>query len=240
MIIAGNNAIQYLGARRTRTAEGVFSTVHRWRGLKADIAAFMATIPAGYVLDEQPEEGGVSSVLEARAADAQDGGEADDAGNIVTTWGFSANVLEQDNLNIDDLDEDDAANVRYKESIVDEASPPSSFVGTFPSQSAEDVFMLRQKGTVSKVTSQWVLRKTTSVSRDYPGVFSANLNEVFTKAQLLVYESSMSAAILAELKDGEYLKVNLNKEEQPDGRVNVTVEYWHADAWAFYYDRYTP
>lgn len=221
-----------------------WQTTREWHGSEIAVDGFISQLlQAGYRIRRFRVEGTVYGVT-AEIPDAQDGSApADDPDDDQTvSWELVGNDLNKD---IFDHSNYDGLDVTEK-IVLDELRRTRNFENDnlviINSGSTGDKFKeLIRIGTESFPVSQYVLRRTGTVSIDWNGQFAmTNVGKVFTSTTQLETEESVPAALKFILPSGQWLKRTPSVRQERDGRWQINNEWWHADTWSdVLYDQVT-
>ena len=197
-----------------------FRSTRKFRGLKDDILGMVPSMRrAGFSFRITPDENGPMSECVMTAPDAQDGADASAETEITTTWTVAGNDIEKDlesHANWLTLAEAERESLReYKA-----GSKKESEVTTTTTNGANFKTLIKA-GTTSYTISQIVVQRTMTVGPGYAGAAAkSNINGIY------------SATIVFTLLSGYYLKRTPTITQQPNGRFQITNEWWHADTWS--------
>ena len=164
--------------------------------------------------------------------DAQDGADATADTEITTTWTVAGNDIEKDiesHPNWSTLDVLSRENLRdFKNGSKKEGDVQLMGGDTH----APGFNALIKAGTTSYTISQIVIQRTMTVAPSYAGaVAMTNVNRIYSKAGLVEAEA-IPGTIVFTMLDGQYLKRTPTITQQPNGRFQITNEWWHADTWS--------
>jgi hypothetical protein len=231
-VLSGIASLVEIEPSERKTRDG-YSSVRRFKGTHFNCgAAIPAVEAAGLLWNRSPIEGSPFSILEIYAPDLQDGTDPDEEFNVKTQWSFDADRLEKDLT----------AAVAYqllaeveKQALRDlllNVKSETEVEGKFTSTEGVGLFDLWKAGTRSVLRTSIVLRALTTISPDNTYPYMVNVDKKFTKAQLIAQYPSIPASLQADMPAGDYLKIGPDKHQLPNGRVEVSQEFIHADAWS--------
>lgn len=246
MTLTGDPGITELEAERTYDSRNGWRTVRRWKGTKDAVNAFIPTVVIdGSSIRIIPEQGSPLAVLEAWFDNAQDGSALTADSQIQTVWSVLGNDLEQDIFEHSKFSAlADGVRTILKQYRDGSATYNEAYsllsVASAPSDAYEFLDSLEQH-EFSYTKAQVVLRRSKLVSGFATlSAINANANEVYTRAQLITAES-IPAAVQAEMPaTGIWLARTGQKEQQSNGKYQVTQEWWHGDVASFLYTAFTP
>jgi len=208
-----------------------FRATRKFRGLKDDILGMVPSMrQAGYTFRITPDESGPMSECVMTAPDAQDGADASAETEITTTWTVAGNDIEKDLESHTywlSMTETERELLReYKA-----GSKKESEVTTTTTHGANFKTLIKA-GTTSYTISQIVVQRTMTVGPGYAGAAAmSNINGIYTATGLSNAEN-IPATIVFTLLSGYYLKRTPTITQQPNGRFQITNEWWHADTWS--------
>lgn len=211
-----------------------FRATRKFRGLKEDILGMVPAMrQAGYTFRISPDEDGPMSECVMTAPDAQDGADPSADTEITTTWTVAGNDIEKDleaHPNWLDLAETERELLREykagskKESEVTVAGGLSTYATNFKA--------LIKAGTTSYTMSQIVVQRTMTVGPGYAGAAAMSyINRIYSQGGLTTAEG-IPLTIVFTMLAGYYLKRTPTITQQPNGRFQITNEWWHADTWS--------
>ena len=213
-----------------------WQTIREWHGSQTAVDGFLSQlIQSGYRIRRFRVDGSTYGVS-AEIPDAQDGAApSDDPANDQTvTWELVGN-----DLNKDIFDHPNYEGLSDVEKIVlDELRRTRNFenanlVTINPGSTGDKFKQLIEIGTESFPVSQYVLRRTGTVSITWNGQFAmTNVGKVYASTSDLETAESVPAGLKFILPTGEWLKRTPSVRQERDGRWNITNEFWHADSWA--------
>ena len=210
-----------------------YRATRKFRGLKDDILGMVPAMrQAGFTFRITPDEDGPMSECVMTAPDAQDGADPSTETEITTTWTVAGNDIEKDLESHPywiDLAQSSRENLRdFKNGDKKEGDVVLAEGDT----NAEAFKTLIKAGTTSYTISQIVVQRTMTVAPSYAGAASmTNVNRIYSKAGLSSAES-IPDTIVFSLLAGYYLKRTPTITQQPNGRFQITNEWWHADTWS--------
>jgi hypothetical protein len=213
-----------------------FRSTRKFRGLKADILGLIPSMrQAGYTFRITPDEDWPMSECVMTAPDAQDGASADADTEITTIWTVAGNDIEKDlesHPRWIDLAVSTRENLRDFKNGSKKEGEVVVAAADLVSSDAADFHDLIKAGTTSYTISQIVVQRTMTVAPSYAGLDAmTNVNRIYSKAGLTTAES-IPTTIVFSLLAGQYLKRTPTITQQPNGRYQITSEWWHADTWA--------
>jgi hypothetical protein len=208
-----------------------FRATRKFRGLKDDIVGMVPSMrQAGYSFRITPDESGPMAECVMTAPDAQDGADASAETEITTTWTVAGNDIEKDlesHPNWLSMAETERELLReYKD-----GSKKESEVTTTTTHGANFKTLIKA-GTTSYTISQIVVQRTMTVGPGYAGAAAmSNINGIYSASGLSSTEN-IPPTIVFTLLSGFYLKRTPTITQQPNGRFQITNEWWHADTWS--------
>lgn len=214
-------------------------TVRRWRGLDSAAEAFAPQLIADGLQFRLSPEDGPFTVVEAFFPDAQDGAaEPEDPNTLqVVEWELDGNDLEKDIFThpkfLALVTGDQQALRKYRnDEIGVGAAPTTGDGGQYTNLITEKV----EAYTVSR----YVLRRSGTVPRSWVGQFVlTNVGKVYTSTAQLRTVEALPADFMWEMPAGEWLKRTPRVKRVGRNYRECINEWWHADYWAFLYDRVT-
>ena len=185
---------------------------------------------AGYTFRITPDEDGPMSECVMTAPDAQDGADPSAETEITTTWTVAGNDIEKDleaHPNWLSMAETERELLReYKA-----GSKKESEVTTTTTHGANFKTLIKA-GTTSYTISQIVVQRTMTVGPGYAGAAAmTNINRIYSQTGLTVAEG-IPLTIVFTMLAGYYLQRTPTITQQPNGRFQITNEWWHADTWS--------
>ncbi len=207
---------------------GVRAT-RRARGLRSDLESLMPFFMAPGITVRLSDDDPPFALLTIGFSDAADGRKADDPTNLLTTWTLDGQRLENDLFThplFKGLSEAEKRNLHdYRNHKGDDWITSTMFPDEFL------IYEMLLNGTESYLTSQFVLRRTTSVPASYSGQFATfDVNKVYTTAQLQAAEV-IPNTIHFEMPDGEWFKEAPVIKQQSNGRFEIENTWLHAKEW---------
>ena len=208
-----------------------FRATRKFRGLKDDILGMVPSMrQAGYTFRITPDESGPMSECVMTAPDAQDGADASAETEITTTWTVAGNDIEKDLeshanwLNLEEAEREALREYKAGSKKESEVTTTTTHGGNFKT--------LIKAGTTSYTISQIVVQRTMTVGPGYAGAAAmSNINGIYSASGLSSTEN-IPPTIVFTLLSGYYLKRTPTITQQPNGRYQITNEWWHADTWS--------
>lgn len=208
-----------------------FRATRKFRGLKDDILGMVPSMrQAGYTFRITPDEDGPMSECVMTAPDAQDGADASAETEITTTWTVAGNDIEKDLeshsnwLSLDEAEREALREYKAGSKKESEVETTTTHGGNFKA--------LIKAGTTSYTISQIVVQRTMTVGPGYAGAAAmSNINGIYSASGLSSTEN-IPPTIVFTLLSGYYLKRTPTITQQPNGRFQITNEWWHADTWS--------
>jgi len=208
-----------------------FRSTRKFRGLKDDILGMVPSMRrAGFSFRITPDENGPMSECVMTAPDAQDGADASAETEITTTWTVAGNDIEKDLeshanwLNLEEAEREALREYKAGSKKESEVTTTTTHGGNFKT--------LIKAGTTSYTISQIVVQRTMTVGPGYAGAAAmSNINGIYSASGLSSTEN-IPPTIVFTLLSGYYLKRTPTITQQPNGRFQITNEWWHADTWS--------
>lgn len=235
------------------TPRGGLITNPRTKMLHSSVPAFTASLRAnGYAYEVEPMGETPYSIVTTLAVDP----EATSDTILNDLWELDGNDLEKDYWSapavvawLGNLDLTQRANVRaiverYVRDGGDQGDFENEVAGALAGGAAtglqpSDKLILDSivsdlaAGTQSYATGAFVLRRTvTRPANTALGPSFANVNKIFTQAQLFSAEPTIPLNLRATLPDGFWQKKPPSARQQVDGRWQYAVEYWWAEEYS--------
>ncbi len=211
-----------------------FRSTRKFRGLKDDILGMVPSMRrAGFSFRITPDESGPMAECVMTAPDAQDGAESNAETEITTIWTVAGNDIEKD---IEShpawigLAQSSRENLR---DFKNGSKKEGDVVLAEGDADADEFKALIKAGTTSYTISQIVVQRTMTVAPTYSAGAASmtNVNRIYSKSGLTTAES-IPDTIFFSLLAGQYLKRTPTITQQPNGRYQITNEWWHADTWS--------
>ena len=208
-----------------------YRATRKFRGLKDDILGMVPAMrQAGFTFRITPDESGPMSECVMTAPDAQDGADPSADTEITTTWTVAGNDIEKDlesHPNWLDLAETERELLReYKDGTKKESEALTT------TTHGNNFKTLIKAGTTSYTMSQIVVQRTMTVGPGYAGAAAmTNINRIYSQTGLTAAEG-IPLTIVFTMLPGYYLKRTPTITQQPNGRFQITNEWWHADTWS--------
>ena len=213
-----------------------FRATRKFRGLKEDILGMVPMLQmAGFSFRISPDEDGPMSECVMTAPDAQAGADASAETELTPLWTVAGNDIEKDlesHPKWIDLAVSTRENLRDFKNGSKKEGDVVVAEADLTSSDAADFYDLIKAGTTSYTISQIVVQRTMTVSPSYAGAIAmTNVNRIYSKAGLTSAES-IPGTIVFSLLAGYYLKRTPTITQQPNGRFQITNEWWYADTWS--------
>ena len=208
-----------------------YRATRKFRGLKDDILGMVPAMrQAGFTFRITPDESGPMSECVMTAPDAHDGADPSADTEITTTWTVAGNDIEKDlesHPNWLDLAETERELLReYKDGTKKESEALTT------TTHGNNFKTLIKAGTTSYTMSQIVVQRTMTVGPGYAGAAAmTNINRIYSQTGLTAAEG-IPLTIVFTMLPGYYLKRTPTITQQPNGRFQITNEWWHADTWS--------
>jgi len=231
MIKKGNTGITEYDPEIEWSSANGYRATRKFRGLKSDILGQVPSMrQAGYSFRITPDEDGPFAECTMTAPDAQDGASPDAEAEITTIWTVAGNDIEKDlesHPSWLSMAETERELLReYKD-----GSKKESDVTTTTTHGANFKTLIKA-GTTSYTISQIVVQRTMTVGPGYAGAAAmSNINGIYSTTGLSTAEN-IPATIVFTMLAGQYLKRTPTITQQPNGRFQITNEWWHADTWS--------
>ena len=210
-----------------------FRATRKFRGLKDDILGMVPAMrQAGFSFRISPDEDGPMSECVMSAPDAQDGADASAETEITTTWTVAGNDIEKD---IESHADWVGLALSSRENLRDfknGSKKEGDVVLAEGDTNAEAFKTLIKAGTTSYTISQIVVQRTMTVGPGYAGAAAMSyINRIYSQGGLTAAEG-IPLTIVFTMLAGYYLKRTPTITQQPNGRFQITNEWWHADTWS--------
>ena len=208
-----------------------YRATRKFRGLKDDILGMVPAMrQAGFTFRITPDEDGPMSECVMTAPDAQDGADPSADTEITTTWTVAGNDIEKDlesHPNWLTLAVTERELLReYKDGTKKESEALTTTLN------GANFKTLIKAGTTSYTISQIVVQRTITVGPGFAGAAAMSyINRIYSQAGLTAAESIPDTIVFSMLA-GYYLKRTPTITQQPNGRFQITNEWWHADTWS--------
>jgi len=240
---AGHPGLVALPAVREYDPKEGWVYTQRYQGPVAAINGFAQILISERLRFRIIESDSAFATLEISADEALDGEDEETKElelNIV--WDMPGNRLEKDLFTLPGIAADQSATVTTVNEMKVQLDllakgetnltliPPDYF-GT---AIAYQVFLLKAVGVDSYQLSQFSVKRSITLPESYSQRWSlANNNRQFTTAQLKT-EYKAEENLKVTLPAGAWLMQSTTSAQQPNGKVVITEEWWHADTWNTY------
>lgn len=235
IISKGYPGIVELTPRREGDPQSGSRTVRRFQGPENALLSLVPSIQSAkgrWSLADQ-NNNPLAWILEVSFPDLQDGSDPDDPAQITTLWFFD---MEDLLIPLPNTSKWAAMTSAQKDAMKTyladnkSANDPTVMALAFNADGLAIAAAIKA-GEESVRHYRIVVRRTMSISQDNTKVFMTNVNKKYTTAALIAAES-IPTPIATDMPTGEWLYKGSKKEQQPNGRFQVTSEWAHAPVWA--------